>query len=258
MPPPSDTPERVYEVEAYRAELGARVVAASENRVRLDRTIFFPGGGGQPADRGTLADPAGARWSVVSLEKTDAGIEHKLDRSPLPPSGTELALELDWPLRYLHMRYHTAVHLLSGAAFRRFGSAITGSQLGAEGARVDLAIPEARANTAEELVAQANRQVDAALPVEVRWVEAAELVRNPSLVRVRPDLLPSDGRLRLIDIVGFDVQADGGTHVRSSAEVGRIRLERFENKGARNKRLYVTLEPRPAPALPRAPGPFPL
>lgn len=246
----SDAPTseaRLYELDSYRTRLRSRVVSADGSRVRLDQTLFFPGGGGQPHDLGTLVGEHGGRWKVRSLEKLPEGILHQVEPEPVPSTGAELDLQLDWPLRYRHMRYHTAVHLLSGAAFHRFGSAITGSQLSADGARVDLAIPEARASTAQELVDEANREVGAGLPVEVRWVDASELERNPSLVRVRPDLLPSTGKLRLIDIVGYDVQADGGTHVRSTREVGAIRLQRFENKGAKNKRLYLTLEERAPP-----------
>jgi misacylated tRNA(Ala) deacylase len=241
--------ELLYLAEAYLDRFTAQVTASADGGVLLDRTLFYPEGGGQPSDTGELRLPDQTRLQVLRVEKRPDGPVHLIDGS-VPAVGTRVEGHLDWPSRYRNMRYHTAVHILSGAAFARFGSEITGSQISAGGARVDLVVPEARKETAEELVREANRQVAAALPVQVRWVDSAELERTPSLVRVRRDLVPMGERLRLIDIVGFDVQADGGTHVRSTEEVGEIRLERFENKGARNKRLYVTLPERSAPTLP--------
>ncbi|MCI4364081.1 MAG: alanyl-tRNA editing protein [Thermoplasmata archaeon] len=238
----------LYLAEAYLDRFTARVTAAADGGVLLDRTLFYPEGGGQPSDVGELTATDTTRWLVTSVEKGPDGPVHKIDGPPLAP-GAAVEGRVDWASRYRNMRYHTAVHLLSGAAFARFGSEITGSQISAGGARLDLVLPEARRETAEELVREANRKVAAALPVEVRWVDSAELERTPSLVRVRRDLVPAGERLRLIDIVGFDVQADGGTHVRSTEEVGEITFERFENKGARNKRLYVTLPDRSPPEL---------
>ncbi|MCI4345708.1 MAG: alanyl-tRNA editing protein [Thermoplasmata archaeon] len=240
--------ELLYLTEAYLDRFTARVAAPADGGVVLDRTLFYPEGGGQPSDTGELRSAAGERWTVTGVEKGPAGPLHRI-QGVAPPAGADVEGHLDWPARYRNMRYHTAVHLLSGAAFAKFGSEITGSQISPAGARLDLVLPEARRETAEELVREANRQIASSLPVAVRWVDAAELDRTPSLVRVRRDLVPVGERLRLIDIVGFDVQADGGTHVRSTEEVGEIRFERFENKGARNKRLYVTLPDRSPPEL---------
>jgi misacylated tRNA(Ala) deacylase len=239
--------ELLYLDRAYAAEFDARVVRVEGDSVELDRTLFYPEGGGQPCDTGTLASRDGARWTVGAVSKEAGVARHRLEGGSAPPIGSSVHGRVDWPRRHLHMRYHTAVHLLSGAAYARFGSEITGSQIASTGARLDLVLPEARRSTCEELVATANAEIERNRPVEVRWVDAAELERSPSLVRVRRDLVPAGERLRLIDIVGFDVQADGGTHVRSTGEVGPIRFDRFENKGARNKRLYVRLEERPPP-----------
>lgn len=246
--------ELLYLDRAYSIEFDARVLASGEAGTELDRTLFYPEGGGQPSDAGLLTRADGTSWEVHRVEKSAGRARHHLEGPGAPAPGERVHGRLDWPRRYLHMRYHTAVHLLSGAAFARFGSDITGSQIAATGARLDLVLPEANRATCETLVEAANQEIAAGGPVEVRWVDAAELERSPSLVRVRRDLVPAGERLRLIDIVGFDVQADGGTHVRSTREVGPIRFDRFENKGARNKRLYVHLDerapPPPDPAVP--------
>jgi misacylated tRNA(Ala) deacylase len=239
--------ELLYLERAYATEFDATVVRAEGDAIELDRTLFYPEGGGQPSDIGTLASREGVQWAVTAVSKEAGVASHRFGGSAPPMAGTPVHGMVEWPRRYLHMRYHTAVHLLSGAAFARFGSDITGSQIASTGARLDLVLPEARRSTCEELVAVANAEIERNRPVEVRWVDAAELGRSPSLVRVRRDLVPAGERLRLIDIVGFDVQADGGTHVRSTGEVGSILFDRFENKGARNKRLYVRLEERGPP-----------
>ena len=143
------------------------------------------------------------------------------------------------------MRYHTALHLMSGAVHRRFGSGITGGQIAPDRARMDFSMPEFSREIAEGLIAEVNRVAATPLSVVVRQVSRAELQRDPSLVRVADELLPDVDPVRIVDIGGYDVQADGGTHVASTAELGPLRLERIENKGARNKRLYVTLPREP-------------
>jgi Ser-tRNA(Ala) deacylase AlaX len=155
-------------------------------------------------------------------------------------AGAEVHGAIDWERRYTHMRYHTCVHVLSGVVFRRFGSGITGGQIYENRARVDFALPEFRRELAEELVAETNDIVRRGLPVRVRFLSREDAERDPSLVRVARELMPNVPDVRLIDIEGFDVQADGGTHVRSTSEIGRVQLHKFENKGARNRRLYVT------------------
>lgn len=240
--------ELLYLDRSYAIEFEAHVVTSGPEGTELDRTLFYPEGGGQPSDIGVLSRADGSSWRVGRVEKARGRVLHHLEGEVAPLSDERLSGRVDWTRRYLHMRYHTAVHLLSGAAFARFGSEITGSQIAESGARLDLVLPEANRGTCETLVEAANREIAVARPVVVRWVDPDELERSPSLVRVRRDLVPVGQRLRLIDIVGFDVQADGGTHVRSTAEVGPIRFDRFENKGARNKRLYVHLEERPTPA----------
>ena len=156
--------------------------------------------------------------------------------------------EIDWPRRYRFMRYHTALHLLSGVVFQKIGSGITGNQIGEDRARMDFALPEFTRERADELLALTNEVSARHLPVEVRFITPEERARRPELVRVATDAVPPGEEVRLIDIVGFDVQADGGTHVGNTSEVGPLKLEKIENKGSRNKRLYLSLEAREPPA----------
>ncbi|MFI5418341.1 MAG: alanyl-tRNA editing protein, partial [Candidatus Lutacidiplasmatales archaeon] len=240
----------LYLKEAYLRTFEARLLLADPEGLLLDRTAFYPTGGGQPCDLGTLRDPGGNAWSVESVAKGPDGILHRVveDRSP-PSPGTLLTGSIDWPRRYAHMRYHTLLHILSGVVFHQYGSGITGGQFTSEGARMDFSLPDFSRELATALIDQVNSVVARDLPVSVRFVPRAQAQRDPNLVRVAAHLLPEVDELRLIDIEGFDVQADGGTHVRSTHEVGPATLEKLENKGAKNKRLYLKL----GPSVPRPP-----
>lgn len=236
--------DALYLHDAYLRRFTGHVVAHGDgSTVLLDRTAFYPTGGGQPSDTGSLRTSSGPVWRVGSVEKGPDGVRHILEPTAPPPAvGEEVEGEIDWPLRHRHMRYHTFLHLLSGVVYHRFASGITGGQIHADRARMDFSLPTFSKEVAQELLDEVNRRAAGDLPVSVRFIPRAELERDPALVRVARDLLPDVDPVRLIDIGGFDVQADGGTHVHSTREVGRARIERLENKGARNKRLYVVLE----------------
>lgn len=240
--PAADPAHALYLEDSYARSCPAVVEEVTPDGVRLDRTVFYPGGGGQPPDRGELVSSTGGRWPVQSAEKAPGGILHRIDPgAPPPPVGQRLDARIDWPLRYAHMRYHTVLHVLSGVVHHRFGSGITGGQIYAERARMDFSLPEFSRALAEELLAEVNAVAARNLPVRVRYVERDAIANDPSLVRVAAELVPDVVRVRLIEIGEFDVQADGGTHVASTAELGPAVLERIENKGARNKRLYLQL-----------------
>jgi len=250
--------EWLFQRDAYLRRFSARVAAVTPTGVRLDRTAFYPTGGGQPSDTGTLHDSsAGVTWNVVAATKLDDGIDHTLEPSdPRPQPGSIVEGTIDWPRRYAHMRYHTLLHVLSGVVFQRYASGISGGQIAVDGARMDFALPEFSREVAGSLVEEVNRVAATPLSVAVRFVPRAELARDPTLVRVAAELLPTVDPVRLIDIGGFDVQADGGTHVRSTGELGSAVVTRLENKGARNKRLYVRLPAVEPPELgPNAGGP---
>ncbi|MCI4340610.1 MAG: alanyl-tRNA editing protein [Thermoplasmata archaeon] len=235
--------ERLYLTDAYLREFPARVVERSDIGVVLDRTAFHPSGGGQPDDGGRL------RWgtteaAVAALPTAQGIIVHQLPNGVIgPPPGTAVVGEVDWPRRHSYMRAHTMLHILSGVVYQRFGSGTTGGQISEGRARMDFTLEEFGRPLAEELVAAVNEIIAQDLPVTVRFVTREEAAQRPSLVRVATALPAEVQHIRLIDIEGFDVQADGGTHVRSTAEVGPVVLGKLENKGARNKRLYVDLAP---------------
>lgn len=240
--------EALYLRDAYLRAFEATVIASEGDRVTLDRTALYPTGGGQPHDTGALRSVDGSRsWSVEEVMwRADGGIDHRLASSSAPPGGSVLGV-VDWERRHAHMRYHTALHILSGVVFHRFGTGITGGQITERGARMDFALPDFGRPLAEELVAAVNEVVRADRPIHVRFLPREEAAKDPTLVRVAAALAKDVPEVRLIDIDGFDVQADGGTHVRSTGEVRTVRLERLENKGARNKRLYLTATP-PTPS----------
>jgi misacylated tRNA(Ala) deacylase len=234
--------EALYLHDAYRTDFEAAVVSAEGSKVVLGATAFYPTGGGQPCDTGTLHGPDGREFRVLEVSKTPTEISHLLDATG-PIAGSTVHGRIDWARRLAHMRHHTALHILSGVVFRRFGSGITGGQIYTDRARMDFSLPEFGREVAEDLIERMNEVVRQNLPVRVRFVSRAEILRDPSLVRVAAHLVPDVETIRLIDIEGFDVQADGGTHVRSTAEVGPARLVGLENKGSRNKRMTLVLGP---------------
>ncbi len=232
----------LYLRDAYAREADSKVTVSRPGEVELDSTVFYPAGGGQPSDVGTLRGPDGSTLRVNRVEKREGAIVHVVEGTPLS-EGALVHGSIDWPLRYAHMRYHTCLHILSGVVFHRFGSGITGGQIYPDRARMDLSLPELNREVADGVVAEMNRVVERDLPIAVRFLPREEAMKDPSLVRVARELLPDVQEVRLIDIQGFDVQADGGTHVRSSKEVGTVSLLSLENKGAKNKRLYLKLGP---------------
>jgi misacylated tRNA(Ala) deacylase len=234
------TTDALYLTDAYARQFEARVVAVRPEGVVLDRTTFYPAGGGQPSDAGVLTSADGVSCSVRDVRKDPDGILHLLAEPARLAAGDRVRGEIDWDRRLAHMRYHTALHILSGVVYRRIGSGITGNQIGTERARMDFTLEGFDRTLAQGLVDGVNEVVREGRPVRVRFLPRSEAMNDPTLVRVAQELLPDVETVRLIDIEGFDVQADGGTHVANTSEVGTVWLERIENKGARNKRLYIT------------------
>jgi Ser-tRNA(Ala) deacylase AlaX len=239
--------EALYLRDAYRREFDSVVVRSRPDALFLETTAFYPAGGGQPSDQGELASPDGGRWKVLRVEKGPEGIAHAVEGTP-PPEGTRVHGAIDWKLRHAHMRYHTCLHILSGVVFHQFGSVITGNQIYPDKARMDLTLPDFSPEVAARIVDEVNAVARRGLPVTVRFLTKAQAEADPSLVRVARELMPQVDEVRLIDIEGFDVQADGGTHVANTRELGEVRLLKTENKGAKNKRIYVVLGEPPAPS----------
>jgi len=230
--------ELSYLRDAYLTALGAVVVAVDGDRVALDRTIFYPTGGGQPHDTGRLA------WGdntaeVVDVRKDGGLVWHTLEGGT-PIEGTEVHTEVDWERRHALMRTHTALHVLCGVIWNEWGTAVTGGNMEPLSARMDFEfdpLPEGFGATVERLV---NDELAAARPIEVSFLPRETAVEDEDLIRTKVNMIPETVKeIRVVDIVGLDKQADGGTHVHSTDEVGRVRVLKTESKGKGNKRIRL-------------------
>lgn len=234
--------ERVYSTDAYATSMEAAVLEtdSEDGRILLDRTVFYPGGGGQPHDVGRL-------WvgddevPVVRVTQDGSGVWHWVEGG-LPGSGTALRGEIDWDRRHALMRTHTAMHALCGVVWNRFHSPVTGGNMNPGEGRLDFDIPDWDPDVRPVLEAELNRQLALALPVEVSFLPRDAADDDPSLIRTKVNLLPPTiTEVRVIDIVGLDRQADGGTHVDSTREVGAVRISKVESKGRGFRRIRVAL-----------------
>jgi len=232
--------EQLYLTDSYRKELTAIVESVTEAYVVLDRTIFYPRGGGQPSDRGYLNSKRG-RVEITDVQKEAGEIRHFFTGAA-PLVGEELSGMIDWELRYAHMRHHTALHILCGAVYRLFGSTITGSQIYSDRARIDFRLEDLDRDRVSKIVDLANSVVREGREVSQMYVSREEAMSMSELIRVDPKLIPDEPVLRIVEIKGFDAQLDGGTHVANTAEVGKISVSKVQNKGKSNKRLEIVLE----------------
>jgi Ser-tRNA(Ala) deacylase AlaX len=232
--------ERLYQRDSYLRTFEARVTAAGPDGVVLDRTAFFPTGGGVLGDAGTLTGPAGTSQVLETVEE-GGEIRHRL-MAPGLATGDAVRGEVDWARRYLLMRYHTATHVLTGVMFNDYGVRVTGNQLTPDKARVDFAFAEFDREVLEEGFQRANAMVARDLAVQVSFVPAAAALARPELFKLETGFPHDLAELRLVEIVGFDTQADGGCHVARLGEIGRLALTKTENKGKANRRVYFVLE----------------
>ena len=235
--------ERLYLLDAMLPATGATVLHVSPDGIILDRTVFYPRAGGQPGDSGRIAWASGT-LDIIEARKGegDAILHATAPNSPLPPPGTTVAASLDWHRRLLHMRMHTALHLLCALLP---GVAVTGGQIGADRSRLDLDLPAAPDKQALEAGFAA--LVAADYPVATEWVDESVLDTNPGLVRTLSVQPPrGTGRLRLVRIgtaeTPVDLQPCGGTHVARTGLIGRVRVLKIENKGRQNRRITLGLE----------------
>jgi misacylated tRNA(Ala) deacylase len=243
----------LFSVDAYAGEFDAAVsrVDRAEGRVALRRTAFYPGGGGQPYDVGALRwDGGTAQVLRVARDREDpTTIWHWLDVDPeaLPDRGTETWGELDWARRHLTMRTHTALHILCGVIWADHRVAVTGGNMDPGKGRLDFPLPSMSAEFGRQVEARINEEVQAAHEILVEFVGRELADEDPALIRTAANLIPREiDPLRVIDIVGLDKQADGGTHVLSTAEVGRVVVTGTESKGKGNKRVRLEVQD-PAP-----------
>ena len=235
--------ELLFRDNAYLRDCTATVLAATPEGVLLDRTIFYPQGGGQPGDAGTLRWAGGEMAITNSIKgaEPDTVLHLPAEGAALPAPGTPVTAELDWPRRHRHMRMHTALHLLCSLIP---GAGVTGGQVGAERSRLDFDLPNPP--TKEALTEGLNALVAANQPVGHHWITDAELDANPAMVRTLSVQPPRGaGQVRLVQVgaaeAPTDLQPCGGTHVARTGEIGRVEVTKLENKGKQNRRVYVVL-----------------
>jgi len=236
--------ELLYQTDSYLKEFEATVtgVEAETRGVILDRTAFYPGGGGQPYDLGHL-EIAGTVYPVQKVKKQGEAVVHFLDgAAPLPETAAAVRGTLDWDRRYQLMRTHTALHVLCGTVFRDYGALVTGGDMEPLKGRMDFEFETMRGELVREIEAAVNQEVAAGREIRVKILPRAEAFQIPDLIRTKINLLPEGiTQVRTVEIVGLDLQADGGTHVRNTAEVGSIKVADYKSKGAINKRIYIEI-----------------
>lgn len=227
--------------DAYLTEFESPVVEISGREVVLDQTAFYPGGGGQPADKGALG-VGPVKAAVVDVRREGGHVVHVLDKA-IPDTVRDLKGELDWERRYAHMRYHTALHALSGVIWRSFGAKVTGGQMRADRARMDFSFPgEWTADVVGEIEHLVNEALAEGRPVRVYELPREEALETPDLIRTQSNLVPERVKMvRIVEIEGTDTQADGGTHVANTEEVGEVEITAHKSKGRQNKRVEFVL-----------------
>jgi misacylated tRNA(Ala) deacylase len=237
--------ELIYQTDSYIKEFDATVtsVMPTERVVVLDRTAFYPGGGGQPCDFGTLMVD-GVTYPVDKVKQQSDDVLHFLGGdAPLPAEDTTARGTLDWARRYKLMRTHTALHILCGTVFRDYGALVTGGEMEPSKGRLDFEFETMRGELVREIEAAINKEAAQRREIRVQLLPREKAFQIPDLIRTKINLLPPGiAHVRTVEIVGLDLQADGGTHVHNTNEVGTIRVVDYKSKGAINKRIYIEID----------------
>ena len=232
----------LYQTDSYLQEFDATVtnVDVEARAVVLDQTAFYPGGGGQPHDTGqlTIGD---IDYPVEKVKKQGADVWHFLaGEVPLPQTGAQVHGQIDWDRRYKLMRTHTALHVLCGTVYRDYGALVTGGNMEPLQGRMDFEFERLQGELVGEIEAAVNQEVEAGHDVRVKILPRDEAFQIPDLIRTKINLLPEGiTEVRTVEIVGLDLQADGGTHVKNTSEVGKVKVVDYKSKGAINKRIYI-------------------
>ncbi len=233
------------QIDSYLKEFDAVIlrVDAESRALVLDQTAFYPGGGGQPCDFGLLRVD-GTEYPVTKVKKKGADVLHFIGGdADLPEAGTSVHGVIDWERRYQLMRAHTAMHILCGVVFRDYGALVTGGNMDLLKGRMDFEFETMRKELVDEIEEAINIEAQKGYDVKVAVLPREEAFQIPDLIRTKINLLPEGiNEIRTIEIVGLDLQADGGTHVRNTSEVGKLRVTNYKSKGKTNKRIYVEVE----------------
>ena len=233
--------QRIEQRDAYARAFDATVVACEDNAVAVDASCFYPGGGGQPPDAGVLRS-GDTSWTVTKARSTDGVDWLEIDGAP-PAVGTNVTGEIDWDRRHKLMRTHTALHILCGVVWRDYGAKVTGGNMEPLRGRMDFEFESLRAELVHEIEQRVNAEIAAGRAVRVGFLDRQEADAHPDLIRTKVNLLPPELRVvRVVEIEGLDLQADGGTHVANTREVGRIHVTGYESKGRINKRIRISLQ----------------
>ena len=235
--------ENLCYTDAYARSTEATVVDvdAGVHAVLLDRTVFYPGGGGQPADTGQLVGDSGGVWRVAGAKKRGEDIWHTIaDGEALPAVDTRVTAEIDWERRHLLMRTHSALHVLCGVVWRDHGASVTGGNMEPLSGRMDFEFETMSGELVGEIERRVNEEIAAGREIRVSILPRDEAFAIPDLIRTKINLLPEGiSKVRTIEIVGLDLQADGGTHVANTREIGSVRVTGYESKGRINKRIRI-------------------
>jgi len=230
----------LYHTDAYQRTCQATVIGHSSegNGIILDQTVFYATSGGQPHDTGSID-----AYTVVDVKRGLEGVVHTLAGDVRPDVGSVVTCTIDWERRYRLMRTHTALHLLCGVVFRDYGALVTGGNMDVDEGRLDFEISDFSNELAQKIVDTVNVEVQANRPIEVHSLPREEAFQIPDLIRTKINLLPEGiSHVRTVNIVGLDLQADGGTHVATTSEVGTVVLLKTRSKGATNKRIVIGLQ----------------
>lgn len=236
--------ELLYQMDSYLQEFNSTVqsIDPENNSLVLRQTAFYPGGGGQPADRGWLTI-GNKPVEVARARKSGPNIAHIIiGEMPVFEIGSSVNGKIDWDQRYQLMRTHTAMHILCGVIFRDYGASVTGGSMEPMAGRMDFEFETMHKDLVQEIEAAINKEVDNARPVRIDILPREEAFQIPDLIRTKINLLPEGiQQVRVVEIIGLDLQADGGTHVNNTSEVGEIEIVDYKSKGKINKRIYVRL-----------------
>ena len=231
---------KIFLTDSYAKECESSVAMADGKFVALDQTIFYPQGGGQPTDTGKIISAKGDEYKVVFAKQNGGEVALEVDREGLRKADAVRCV-LDWDRRYRLMRMHTSAHLLAATIHRELGALITGNQLDEKLSRMDFNVLDFDRSLLKLFENMVNECIAKDLPVTVSFEEKEKAMQRPELFKLK-DVLPKDLPVfRIVQIGDYDTQADGGTHVRSTAEIGAIRIVDFKNKGAQNRRIYWEL-----------------
>ena len=234
--------ELLYLTDSYVREFTATVVERTDEGVILDRSAFYPQGGGQPSDKGILLDDEGRQYVVGRVQRVKGKVLHKIE-GDAPETGDSVKGVVDWDRRHELMRTHTALHILCGVIWRDYGASVTGGNMDLLKARMDFELESMSTAFSDEVEVKINAEVAAARPVRIDILPREEAFQIPDLIRTKINLLPENiQQVRVVEIEGLDLQADGGTHVANTREVGRIRVTGHESKGRINKRLRIEID----------------